>query len=138
MSRNCFLSIKSNLHVCNNHRIHRSTGGINYDPWLIWRMKSWSSFGVFTKDISTDEQMIPYFQRHTCKMSIRGKIKIIFFSDYDMFIFIIVVLCSFIIISYSPGKLQSSCNQAVINLFNIYFHSLEHAILKYWQDISIG
>ena len=55
-----------------------------------------------------------------------------------MFIFIIVVLCSFIIISYSPGKLQSSFNQAVINLFNIYFHSLEHAILKYWQDISIG
>ena len=30
-------------------------------------------FGAFTEHLSIDEQMLPYFGRHSCKMFIRGK-----------------------------------------------------------------
>ena len=30
-------------------------------------------FGVFAKDLSVDEQMMPYLGSHSCKMFIRGK-----------------------------------------------------------------
>ena len=30
-------------------------------------------FGVFAEHLSIDEQMVPFFGRHSCKMFIRGK-----------------------------------------------------------------
>ena len=35
---------------------------------------SLQQFGVFAKDLATDEQMIPYFGRHSAKMFIFGKL----------------------------------------------------------------
>ena len=34
---------------------------------------SLQQFGLFEKDLSIDEQMVPYFGRHSAKMFIRGK-----------------------------------------------------------------
>ena len=53
MSRNRFSVIKSFLHVCNNNELN------NDDKWA--------------KLLSIDEQMVPYFGRHSCKQFIRGK-----------------------------------------------------------------
>ena len=35
--------------------------------------RSLQQFGVFSKDFSIDEQMVPYFGRHSSKLFIRGK-----------------------------------------------------------------
>ena len=36
-------------------------------------MLSFKQFGVFAKDLAIDEQMVPYFGRHSAKMFIGGK-----------------------------------------------------------------
>lgn len=35
--------------------------------------QKYMQFGIWTEDLSIDEQMVPYFGRHSCKMFIRGK-----------------------------------------------------------------
>lgn len=35
--------------------------------------KKFMQFGIWTEHLSIDEQMVPYFGRHSCKMYIRGK-----------------------------------------------------------------
>ncbi|KAI8115820.1 PiggyBac transposable element-derived protein 3 [Lucilia cuprina] len=35
--------------------------------------KKFMQFGIWEDDLSVDEQMVPYFGRHSCKMFIRGK-----------------------------------------------------------------
>jgi hypothetical protein len=32
-----------------------------------------SQFGIFAHNLGIDEQMIPYFSRHSCKMFMKGK-----------------------------------------------------------------
>ena len=34
---------------------------------------SLQKFEIFAEDLSVDEQMMPYLERHLCKMFIRGK-----------------------------------------------------------------
>ena len=65
MSRNRFSEIKSFLHVCNNNELN------NDDKWA--KLRPIIQFGVFSHYLSIDEQMVPYFGRHSCKQFIRGK-----------------------------------------------------------------
>ena len=77
MSRNCFVSIKSKIRVCDNPWLQDS------DKWCKLRLlidpmnEKLIPFGVFTKDLSTFEQMMPYLGRHSRKMFIRGNILVI-------------------------------------------------------------
>ncbi|KAH7980826.1 hypothetical protein HPB49_019490 [Dermacentor silvarum] len=42
-------------------------------PLLRLVNRSLQQFGIFSKNLSVDEQMVPYFGRHSCKMFIKGK-----------------------------------------------------------------
>ena len=74
MSRNRSEETKSLLHVCNNN----NKSDLN-DKWfkllpLIYVVnKKLIQFRIFSHYLSTDEQMIPYFGRHLCKMLIHSK-----------------------------------------------------------------
>ena len=73
MSRNYFKKVKAYLHVCDNDKLSSD------DKWVKLRSlfdivnKNLIQFGVFAEHLSIDEQMVPYFGRHSCKMFIRGK-----------------------------------------------------------------
>ena len=47
--------------------------GQNYVLSSLLLIKKLIQFGVFAEHLSIDEQMVPYFGRHSCKMFIRGK-----------------------------------------------------------------
>ena len=72
--RNRFVSIKSNIHVCDNQRLQGSGKWCKLRPLIDIVNEKLIQFGVFTKDLSIDEQMVPYFGRHSCKMFIRSNI----------------------------------------------------------------
>lgn len=72
MSRNRFVSIKSNIHVCDNQHLEGSDKWSKLRPLIDLVNEKLIQFGVFTKHLSIDEQMVPYFGRHSCKMFIRG------------------------------------------------------------------
>ena len=75
MSRNHFWKIKSYLHVFGNDNLNLE------DKWALAKLRpliqmvndKLIQFGVFTEHLSIDEQMVPYFGQHSCKMFIRGK-----------------------------------------------------------------
>ena len=73
MSRNRFKKIKSYIHLCDNEHIDPS------DKWAKLRSlfdvvnRKLTQFGVFGSHLSIDEQMVPYFGRHSHKMFIRCK-----------------------------------------------------------------
>ena len=74
MSRNRFLEIKHFLHLNNNDNVNESKDKLfKLRPYLILFAKNIMRFGVFTKVLSIDESMVPYFGRFGCKMFIRGK-----------------------------------------------------------------
>ena len=73
MSRNRFKKIKSYSHVCDNKHIDLSDEWAKLRPLFDVVNKNLTQFGVFASYLSIDEQMVPYFRRHSCKMFIRGK-----------------------------------------------------------------
>ena len=73
MSRNRFIEIKSFLHVCNNNELNNDDKWANLRPLFDVVNKKLIQFGVFSHYLSIDEQIVPYFGRHSCKQFIRGK-----------------------------------------------------------------
>ena len=73
MSRNNFRKIKSYLHVCDNNILDNHDKWAKLRPLMNITNQKLIQFGVFAEHLSIDEQMVPYFGRHSCKMFIRGK-----------------------------------------------------------------
>ncbi|KAJ8913353.1 hypothetical protein NQ315_008743 [Exocentrus adspersus] len=73
MSRNKFRSIKRNLHLASNAALDRNDKFSKLRPFFDAINTRNKQFGIFAHNLSIDEQMVPYFGRHSCKMFIKGK-----------------------------------------------------------------
>ena len=73
MSRNYFKEVKECLHACDNDDLCVDDKWAKLRPLFDIANKKIIQFGVFAEHLSIDEQMVPYFGRHSCKMFIRGK-----------------------------------------------------------------
>ncbi|XP_046806455.1 piggyBac transposable element-derived protein 3-like [Lucilia cuprina] len=73
MSRSTFLHIKSFIHFANNNNLDNSDKMAKLRPLFDILNRKFLQFGVWDEKLSIDEQMVPYFGRHSCKMFIRGK-----------------------------------------------------------------
>lgn len=73
MSRNKFKNIKRNLHLSDNNNLDKKDKFSKLRPFFNIINERFMQFDVFSFHLSIDEQMVPYFGRHSCKMYIKGK-----------------------------------------------------------------
>jgi hypothetical protein len=73
MSSKRFQEIKRNIHFCNNNELKKNDKFAKIRPLVDLVRKSLSQFGVFSKRLCIDEQMIPFSGRHSCKMYMKNK-----------------------------------------------------------------
>ena len=73
MSRQTFRDIKRNLHLNDNTANMQNDKLFKIRPYTDMLNSKFSKFGIFSHNLSIDEQMIPYFGRHSCKMFMKGK-----------------------------------------------------------------
>lgn len=73
MSRDRFKTVKKNIHLCDNNNIDAADKFAKITPLNNLLNKKFMQFGIFSHELSIDEQMIAYFGRHSCKMFIKGK-----------------------------------------------------------------
>lgn len=73
MSRNRFDSIKQNIHLSDNDQLDKNDRFSKLRPLFDLINEKNMQFGVFSHNLSIDEEMVPYFGRHSCKMYIKGK-----------------------------------------------------------------
>lgn len=73
ISRNKFTTIKQNLHLADNTSIDTDDRFAKVRPLITLLNVKFKQFGIFCTNLSIDEEMVPYFGRHNCKMFIRGK-----------------------------------------------------------------
>ena len=72
MARVCFYVIKSCLHIADNHNLAQSKVAKVLPPLELLRTNC-QQFGVFHKNLSIDESMVPYRGLHSAKQYIKGK-----------------------------------------------------------------
>ena len=73
MSRKSFEDIKKLIHFVDNNNLPAGDGLAKFQSLQDRLNASLQQFGVFAKDLAIDEQMVPYFGRHSAKMFIRGR-----------------------------------------------------------------
>ena len=73
MSRKRFEDIKKFIHFANNDNFTVGNKLAKIRPLQDKVNASLQQFGLLEKDLSIDEQVVPYFGRHSAKMFIRGK-----------------------------------------------------------------
>jgi hypothetical protein len=73
MSRNKFMTIKQNIHLSDNNKLDENDKFSKLRPVFDMINEKNLQFGIFSHNLSIDEEMVPYFGRHSCKMFIRGK-----------------------------------------------------------------
>lgn len=73
MSRNRFRDIKQNIHLSDNTNLQKEDKFAKVRPLFDLLNERFLQFGIFSHNLSIDEQMVPYFGRHSAKMFIRGK-----------------------------------------------------------------
>lgn len=73
MSRNKFRNIKRNLHLCDNAELDKNDKFAKLRPLFDAINERNLQFGLFSHNLSIDEEMVPYFGRHSAKMFIKGK-----------------------------------------------------------------
>ena len=73
MARKRFEDIKMYLHFIDSNKLQIGKKLAKIQSLQDKVNRSLQNFGVFLKDLSIDEQMVPYFGRHFFKMFIRGK-----------------------------------------------------------------
>ncbi len=73
MSKNDFVTIKRYLHLADNQMLDKTNKMAKVQPLVDLLNDKLMQFGVFSKHLSVDEQMVPYFGHHSCKMTIRNK-----------------------------------------------------------------
>ena len=98
MSRNRFEEIKRFLHCADNSNLNTADKMAKIRPFLDLVNKHLMQFGVFSEALSLDEQMLPYFGKHSCKQFIKNKpvkfgYKYWFISSKDGYPFQFEVYC---------------------------------------------
>lgn len=73
MTRNRFESIKRNLHLADNAQLNVADRAAKVRPLYDILNNNLKQFGVFKRHLSIDEQMLPYFGKHSAKMFMRNK-----------------------------------------------------------------
>ena len=73
MPRNRFKKIKCYINVFDNEHSDPSDKWAKLRPLFDVVNRKRTQFGVFASHVNIDEQMVPYFGSHSCKMFIRGK-----------------------------------------------------------------
>lgn len=73
MSRNRFFEIKQNMHVANNNQLDKEDKFAKLRPLFDLLNINFLKYGIFSHHLSIDEQMVPYFGRHSAKMFLKGK-----------------------------------------------------------------
>lgn len=73
LSSKNFKKIKSNIHFADNNSLNKEDKFSKIRPLLILVNQSLQQFGLFSKELCIDEQMIPFYGRHSCKMFIKSK-----------------------------------------------------------------
>jgi hypothetical protein len=73
MSRNRFECTKRYLHLANNDLVDTSDKLYKIRPFVTQVNAKLQQFGLFSKFLSIDEEMVPYFGHHLAKMFIRSK-----------------------------------------------------------------
>lgn len=73
MPRDRFLRVKKYFHVCDNRQIDKNDKFAKVTPLNDLMNEKFMQFGLFSHNLSIDEQMIPYYGRHSCKMFMKGK-----------------------------------------------------------------
>nr|CAI5848739.1 unnamed protein product [Callosobruchus analis] len=85
MSRNRFQSIKQNLHLSDNSILDKNDKFAKVRPFFDVINKKILQFGMLSFNLSIDEQIVPYFGRHSCKMFIKVFFDN-FFSSFKLFV----------------------------------------------------
>ncbi len=73
LTKNEFVTIKKYIHLADNEQLDRNDKMAKVTPLIEKLNANLMQFGVFSKNLSVDEQMVPYFGPHSCKMTIRNK-----------------------------------------------------------------
>lgn len=73
MPRSRFSDIKKYLHLADNDKAVATDKLYKVSPLLTAMNKNFQQFGTFAKHLSVDEEMVPYYGHHSCKMYIKGK-----------------------------------------------------------------
>lgn len=73
MSRNKFQEIKRYFHLSDNSCLNPNDKLAKLRPFLDIFQRNLLQFGVFETDLSLDEQMVPYYGKHGCKIYMKGK-----------------------------------------------------------------
>lgn len=73
MTRSTYMSIKQNLHLADNTALDKTDKLAKVRPYIRILNENFLKYGVFSTHLSVDEQMIPYFGKHSCKMFMKGK-----------------------------------------------------------------
>ena len=72
-SRNQYRSIKRNIHLADNSQNANSDKMYKVRQFIEALNQKFQQFGITETHLSIDEQMVPYFGRHSSKMFIRNK-----------------------------------------------------------------
>lgn len=73
MSRNRFLDIKRNIHLADNNQLDKGDKFAKVRPLIDLLNVNNLKYGIFRQHLSIDEEMVPYFGRHSAKMFLKGK-----------------------------------------------------------------
>lgn len=73
LTRNRFDTIKSFIHLADNNNLDKTDGFAKVRQFIESANHRFMQFGIFSHDLSIDEEMIPYYGRHSSKMFIKGK-----------------------------------------------------------------
>ena len=73
MSRNTFENIKRNLHFANNENLREGDKMAKVQPLYEQLNRTLMKFGCWEESLSVDEEMVPYYGHHSCKMAMRQK-----------------------------------------------------------------
>ena len=74
LSSKRYLKIKASFHLVDNRTLTSADRKmVKVLPLYDSLNASLIQFGIFDKNLSIDESMLPYFGRHSCKMFLRGK-----------------------------------------------------------------
>ena len=65
MSRNKFRKREKYLHCCDNTNLDETNKWIKLRPLIEAVNEELQKFGIFSLELSIDEQMLPYFGRHS-------------------------------------------------------------------------
>lgn len=73
MSRNRLKAIKRYLHVADNNNLTEGDKLAKVRPMMDLLRQNLQQFGFFCKELSLNEQMVPYYGHHSVKMYLKGK-----------------------------------------------------------------